>query len=68
LNAKEITRYNVIENAVKGYLRAHRVAEQLYLSIRQIFRLKKALREEGIEEIIHGNKERAKNRAGGGGR
>lgn len=58
LNVKEITRYNVIENAVKGYLKAHQAAEQLYLSIRQIFRLKKTLREKGIEGLIHGNKGR----------
>ncbi len=56
LSTKEITRYNVIENAVKGYLKAHQAAKELYLSTRQIFRLKKALREEGIDGIIHGNK------------
>lgn len=55
LSTKEMTRYNVTENAVKGYLKAHEAAEELHVSTRQIFRLKKALREEGIDGIIHGN-------------
>lgn len=41
LSAKEITRYSVIENAVKGYLKAYQTAGQLHLSMRQIFRLRK---------------------------
>ena len=56
LSTKEITRQSVIENTVKGYLKAHQAAEELHLSTRQIFRLKKALREEGIDGIIHDNK------------
>ena len=56
LSTKELARYSIIENAVKGYLKAHQAAEELHLSTRQIFRLKKALREEGIDRIIHGNK------------
>lgn len=56
LSAKEITKYTVIKDAVKGYLKSNQAAEQLGLSTRQIFRLKKALREEGIDGIIHGNK------------
>ena len=59
LSAKELARYGIIENAVKGYLKADQAAEELCLSMRQIFRLKKALREEGIEGLIHGNRGRA---------
>ena len=60
LSTKEVARYNVIENALKGYLKASQAAEQLHLSTRQVFRLKKALRKEGslnlsmaIEEEHH---------------
>ncbi len=56
LSAKEITRYTIINDAVRGCLEANQAAEELNLSTRQIFRLKKALREEGIDGIIHGNK------------
>lgn len=58
LSAKEITKYTIINDAIKGHLKANQAAEELNLSIRQIFRLKKALREEGIDGIIHGNKGR----------
>lgn len=56
LSIKEITKYSVIKNAVKGYLKAYQAAEQLNLSIRQIFRLKRAFRKRGMEGLIHGNK------------
>ena len=56
LSTKEITKYTVIKDAVRGYLKSNQAAEQLGLSTRQIFRLKKALREEGMDGIIHGNK------------
>jgi len=56
LSTKEISRYSVIEGTIKGYCTAPQVAEQLHLSTRQIFRLKRALRKKGIEGLIHGNK------------
>jgi len=56
LSAKEITKYTVIKDAIKGHLKANQAAEELNLSTRQIFRLKKALREKGLDGIIHGNK------------
>ena len=59
LSTKEVARYSVIENAIKGYLKASQAAEQLHLSTRQVFRLKKALRKEGIVGLIHGNRGRA---------
>ncbi len=34
LSTKEIRRYNVIENAIEGYLKAHQAAEELHLSTR----------------------------------
>ena len=56
LSAKEITKYTIINDAVRGCLKANQAAGELNLSTRQIFRLKKALREEGIDGIIHGNR------------
>ena len=56
LSTKEITKYTIINDAVRGCLKANQAAGQLNLSTRQIFRLKKALREEGIDGIIHGNR------------
>ena len=56
LSTKELSRYSVIENAIEGYLKVEKAAEELHLSTRQIFRLKKRLREEGIEGLIHGNR------------
>jgi len=56
LSTKELSRYSVIENAIEGYLKVHQAAEELQLSTRQIFRLKKRLREEGIGGLIHGDR------------
>jgi len=59
LSQKEIARYGVIENTIEGYLKADLAAEELCLSKRQVFRLKRKLKEEGIEGLIHGNRRRA---------
>jgi len=59
LNQKELTRYGVIQNTMEGYLNVDLAAEELDLSKRQVFRLKRKLKEEGIEGLIHGNIGRA---------
>jgi len=56
LSAKELSRYSVIENTMEGYLNVDEAREQLHLSRRQIFRLKRKLKKEGIEGLIHGNR------------
>ena len=48
LSTKEIARYGVIENTIEGYLKVDLAAEELCLSTRQIFRLKRKLKEKGI--------------------
>lgn len=58
LSAQEIARYGVIENTIEGYLKADLAAEELCLSTRQVFRLKRKLKEKGIEGLIHGNRGR----------
>jgi transposase len=56
LSQKEIARYGVIQNTIEGYLKVDLAAEELCLSRRQIFRLKRKLKEKGIEGFIHGNR------------
>ena len=58
LSVKELTRYSVIKDTIEGYLRIDLAAGELHLSTRQIFRLKRRLKEEGIQELIHGNREK----------
>lgn len=58
LSQKEIARYGVIQNTIEGYLKVDLAAEELCLSRRQIFRLKRKLKEKGIEGFIHGNRGR----------
>jgi len=59
LSQKEIARYGVIQNTIEGYLNVGLAAEELHLSKRQVFRLKRKLKKEGIEGLIHGNRGRA---------
>jgi len=37
LSAKELARYSVIKNTLEGYLSVGQAAEELHLSVRQIF-------------------------------
>lgn len=50
---KERERLAVIQNAIKGTITNELAAKQLQLSVRQIKRLKKKVREEGNSAIIH---------------
>ncbi len=59
LSQKELTRYGVIQNTIEGYLNVDLAAEELCLSRRQVFRLKRKLKEKGIEGLIHANRGRA---------
>ena len=58
LSARKLARYSVIKNILEGYLSAGQAAEELHLSARQIFRLKKVFKEKGVEGLIHGNRGR----------
>ena len=58
LSAQGIARYGAIENTMEGYFNVDEAAEQLHLSGRQAFRLKRKLKERGIEGLIHGNRGR----------
>src|SRR5580698_2590609 len=58
LSQKELQRVNVISNCVKGEMACARAAELLSLSVRQVRRLKKRLREQGEAALAHANRGR----------
>lgn len=58
MTKKELKRYTVILQHIHGRITAREAAEFLGLSIRQVFRLKKRVLEEGETGIIHKNRGR----------
>lgn len=53
LTSKETYRFKIISEVAEGYLRIQDAAFILGLSQRQIYRLKKRLKQEGLAGIIH---------------
>lgn len=62
LNQKELQRVSVISSCLKGDMACARAAELLLLSIRQVRRLKKRLREQGEAALAHANRGRPSTR------
>src|SRR5271165_7684950 len=58
LSQKELQRVSVISSCVKGDMACARAAELLSLSVRQVKRLKKRLREQGESALAHANRGR----------
>ena len=58
LSQKELQRVNVISSCAKGDMVCARAAELLSLSVRQVKRLKKPLREQGEAALAHANRGR----------
>jgi len=58
LSQKELQRVSVISSCLKGDMACARAAELLSLSIRQVRRLKKRLREQGEAALAHANRGR----------
>jgi len=58
LSQKELQRVSVISSCLKGDMACARAAELLSLSIRQVWRLKKRLREQGEAALAHANRGR----------
>src|SRR6266446_6152355 len=56
LSQKELQRVSVISSCAKGDMACARAAELLSLSIRQVKRLKKRLREQGEAALAHANR------------
>ena len=62
LSQKELQKVTVISACIKGDLACARAAELLCLSVRQIKRLKKRMREEGEAALAHANRGRPSHR------
>jgi transposase len=62
LSQKELQRVSVISACIKGDLACARAAELLSLSVRQIKRLKKRMREAGEAALAHANRGRPSHR------
>lgn len=56
LTMKEVNRYKVICEVIKGYLKIQDAAEALNRSERQIYRIKAAVIKEGAKGVIHKSK------------
>ena len=59
---QEITKYEIIKNLIAGNINGSDASIQTGLSIRQIRRLKKRVKEQGIEGVAHKNRGRKSNR------
>lgn len=53
MSKKELKRYKVIEQHIQGYITESEAAELLGLSLRQVYRHKKRVLDEGETDIIH---------------
>ncbi len=58
LDSKEIHRKRVIRELLDGKLDVTVAAEQLKVSVRQVYRLVTKVKKSGLDEVIHGNKGR----------
>src|SRR5207302_8605790 len=58
LSQRELQRVSVISRCAKGDMACARAAELLSLSVRQVKRLKKRLREQGEAALAHANRGR----------
>lgn len=62
MSSREISRYEVIMNLVKGRINGAEAAHQCGLSLRQVKNLKRKVKEQGPQGLIHGNRGKASNR------
>ena len=59
-NMNEINKYTIIKRSLEGDITVAEVAKRLGLSDRQIKRLRKGVKERGIDGIRHGNRCRSR--------
>ena len=57
-NMNEIRKYTIISKSLEGDITISKAAEELGLSDRQIKRLRKRVKDNGIDGVRHGNKDR----------
>ena len=58
MSQEQIKRYSIIERSLDGVITVEEAAEHLGLSVRQVIRLRKGVREKGICALIHKNQGR----------
>ena len=58
MRAKEVDKYHVIKQVISKKIKQKEAAQELDLSKRQIIRLVKRVKAEGINGIIHGLREK----------
>ena len=63
MSNKEITKYEVIKRLIRGDINGTKASELINLSVRQTRRLKKKVKENGVNALIHGNRGKTSNRA-----
>ena len=62
MSNKEITRHEVIKRLIRGDINGTKASELINLSVRQTRRLKKRVKEKGVQALIHGNRGKQSNR------
>lgn len=63
MKKNELKKYSIIKQCIDGYKTVAEAAQDLNLSIRQVFRLKKGVIENGEEFLIHKGRGKPSNRA-----
>ena len=58
MSQEQLKRYTVISKTLEGSMSVKQAAEVLGLSVRQVIRLKKGVRENGAAALIHKNQGR----------
>jgi len=53
LTMKEQTRYEVIKESLKKRIKIKEASIMLGISVRQVYRIRKRVKEEGVKGIIH---------------
>jgi len=62
MSQKEVKKYDIIKKVINKELNGSEAANLLKLTVRQVRRLKKRVRENGIKGLIHGNRGKPSNR------
>jgi len=62
MSQKDLNKYDVIKRSIRQEITVKKAGELLNLTERQIYNLKAAVKERGVEGLIHGNREKPSNR------
>lgn len=62
MSKKELDKLRVLNRSLKKEITVKKAAQLLSLSVRQIYRLRRKVREQGPEGLVHGNRGKSSNR------